>query len=103
MVPGCGTALGEHLRSAACVYHGQELRAAFLGGAYGVLGLMWFFLWWRGTCRAAVAVGMVDALAKDLNLIPLDDRRPVKEAAPEPAPALPEAGPVERPVGEGAV
>jgi GT2 family glycosyltransferase len=76
------------------------LEAAVLGGACGVLGLMWVFLWWRGTCRAAVAVGMVDALAKDLNLIPLDGAP--APATPAAAPPLP-APAVDRPIREGAV
>jgi hypothetical protein len=41
--------------------------------ACSILGLTWAALWWRGTYRAALAVGMVDALAKDLNFIPLPE------------------------------
>jgi Na+/proline symporter len=41
--------------------------------ACGMLGLTLAWLWWHGTSRAALAVGMVDALARDLNLIPLPE------------------------------
>jgi hypothetical protein len=78
--------------------------------ACGVLGAIWAWLWWRGTYRAALAVGMVDALAKDLNLIPLP-AAPAKEAQAEPVatgPApelsprpLPAAAPANGPDGEG--
>src|SRR5262249_1350510 len=81
------------------------VETAIFGAACGVLGLLWAFLWWRGTCRAALAVGMVDALAKDLNLIPLEGspvKETVKEVVKEAAAVLPETAPAEGSLREGA-
>jgi hypothetical protein len=48
-------------------------------------------LWWRGTRRAAQAVGLVDTLAKELRLLrcqpsaPAEDKRSASPGQPEPA------------------
>jgi GT2 family glycosyltransferase len=55
--------------------------------ACGVLSLLCAYLWYRGTRRAALAVGVVDAAAKDLNLIPLG-KGSTTEALSQPAPAI---------------
>jgi glycosyltransferase involved in cell wall biosynthesis len=46
-----------------------------LGAGLGPLLLAAALLWWRGTRRAALALAVFDALAKDLNLIRVEDRQ----------------------------
>jgi hypothetical protein len=40
-------------------------------------------LWWRGACRASYAVGIVDAMARELNLLLLPDEQARRSATPQ--------------------
>jgi GT2 family glycosyltransferase len=62
--------------------------------ACGALGFVWSCLWWAGTRRAALAVGVVDAAAKDLNLIPLHGGAAKKAPSTPPQGAAATDGPV---------
>jgi GT2 family glycosyltransferase len=73
------------------------LEKTFFFSICGLLGLAWGWLWWHGTYRAALAVGMVDSLARDLGLIPLQEA-PVALAtrggpSPEPGATSPPVAP----------
>jgi hypothetical protein len=75
------------LLGVGCLAQSAVMESSLFFGACGVFGLLWSWLWWRGTCRAALAVGVVEAAAKDLSLIPLP-RASRNEASAKPEQAL---------------
>jgi GT2 family glycosyltransferase len=76
-------ALAGVVAAGLLAWHAAVAAAASLAVGCGT-GLACAGLWWRGTYRAAHIVGAVDALAREIGLLPLDSPPPRQR---EPAPA----------------